>query len=155
MKNAHYAVLDAIKKHFREKDQIINSVRFGSILELDQEKVSQFPLAIFDVNTVTTERGALEFNIVVGVADIVDKAKENESVDEFYGATNLHDVYNDMLVSAVLLQDSLKRGDLYDQGFHLVQDRYTYEAFKNRFESEVAGWIVQFKVTIANGLTIC
>ena len=154
----YYRLLDAIKD-FLQNNPSINTVHEGDIFKVDLEKDGIYPLANIDVTNVDFNEHYNTFTLVIVVADILDYTKENEKDQNnfFHGAYNLQDIYNTQLSVINLLQSSLKRGGLNENGFELPEDESVSAVpFEQRFENLLVGWVLTLTVDIANDdISIC
>lgn len=154
----YYRLLDAIKD-FLQNNPSINTVHEGDIFKVDLEKDGIYPLANIDVTNVDFNEHYNRFTLAIVVADILDDTKENEKDQNnvFHGADNLQDIYNTQLSVINLLQSSLKRGELNENGFELPEDESVSAVpFEQRFENLLVGWVLTLTVDIANDdISIC
>lgn len=154
----YYRLLDAIKD-FLQNNPSINTVHEGDIFKVDLEKDGIYPLANIDVTNVDFDEHYNRFTLAIVVADILDDTKENEKDQNnvFHGADNLQDIYNTQLSVINLLQSSLKRGGLNENGFELPEDESVSAVpFEQRFENLLVGWVLTLTVDIANDdISIC
>ena len=147
-----YLVTNAIK------DELINNasiktVTFGDITEIDLEKATMFPLAHVIIESVTHSDKTMQFSYTVLTMEQIDSSKEYVN-DLFLGNTNTHDILNTQLSVSNKLITRLRKGQLYEDGYHLVGDS-TCEPFFDRFENVLAGWATSFTVEIFNDLDYC
>jgi len=146
-----YNILDSIKDHFRN-DGITKTVSYGDLPELDNDKTTIFPLAHMDLVNAVYDDKIITFNLNILVLDAIDVNKNAETVDEFFGNDNLHDVYNTQFVVITKLINSLRRGALHDAKIMLGEEP-TVEPFEDRFEGMMAGWIGQIEIQIHNDIS--
>lgn len=146
-----YNILDSIKDHFRN-DGITKTVSYGDLPELDNDKTTIFPLAHMDLVNAVYDNNTITFNLNVLVLDAIEVNKASETVDEFFGNDNLHDVYNAQFVVITKLINSLRRGALYDAKIRLGEEP-TVEPFEDRFEGMLAGWIGQIEIQVHNDIS--
>lgn len=155
---AYYDILDALKNEI-ESYPSVNTVHEGWLFKVDLSKETVFPLCNIDVSSVDFDKQVTRFNIQIIFADIVDETKENEKdvLNTFHGSDNLQDIYNTQLGSVNLLQTSLRRGNLMDIDYVLVDDEtVTAQPFEQRFQNLLAGWTVEATIEVANDdITIC
>lgn len=153
----YYDITIKIKDYF-DQHKVINTTRLGDISKVDLNKQSIFPLAHLIVNNALYQENIIRFNISILLADLVDFSHENV-VDDFneayFGKTNLHDVYNTLLVVGIEFLSHLKRGDLYNEYYQLDTDSVVLEPFEDRFENLLAGWAITFDITMPNNIGIC
>jgi len=147
-----YLLTDLIKEQLLN-DEDVNTVTFGDITQVDLYKQNIFPLSHLIVNSVTSGENVLSFNVSILSMDIVDVSKE-ETTDIFVGNNNEQDVFNTQLSVLNKLIQKLRIGSLYRDLYQVVGD-VTLEPFKDRFESELAGWTATFDVMIANDINVC
>jgi hypothetical protein len=147
-----YKITEKLREHL-EADEFINVVTHGDIFRVDLAKQTIFALAHIMVNTATIGERAIQFNVSIIFADLVDISKE-ETTDIFNGNDNEIDVLNQMLVVAMRLTNAIKRGSLFDETFELVGEP-TAEPFIERFENNLAGWTLSFDLLTPNEISIC
>ena len=152
MKSVYY-VLDEIRDHLRANG-ITNTVSFGDLAEVDTNKTTIFPLVHMDVESATPKGGVIEFRLLILGIGIVDQDYAEETKDEFFGGSNLHDVYNEQLYVLNNLVASLERGDLWDDKIKIVGEP-EFTPFENRFDNQLAGWGGTITIQLANNITIC
>ena len=159
---AFYRITNAINDHFKNSD-IINTITYGDITEVDLNKQTIFPLAHVMVNNASLDNSTIVFNVSVIVMDIVHVNKNSfedlENVtygdyDTFKGNDNEQDVLNIMLYVVNRLNQFMSRGNLRRDGFEL-QTQGTCEPFTDRFENKLAGWVYTFNVYVRNDINIC
>lgn len=152
--NNYYQITEALRNSLLN-DGIINNVSQGDIFNIDINKPTIFPLAHIVVNTATqSESGNTNiFNVSVLLMDVCDISKA-EPYDLFYDNDNEADILNTQFEVGNRLVTSLRRGDLYDDGFRL-NGNANFEAFSDRFENKIVGWTLTFAIETANDMTIC
>lgn len=150
-----YDIVKEIKSFLRDSP-IVNTVTFGDITQVDLNKTTIFPLTHFFLGNSTITSSTIQITVSMMFLDIVDYSKEFNSNDfgDREDNSNLLDVYNTQLQVANELVSSLKRGDLYAQGFQIVGDPIC-EPFKDKFENELAGWGVDITIEVYNSSPIC
>tara|TARA_R100000278_G_scaffold54029_1_gene45100 strand:- start:378 stop:2249 length:1872 start_codon:yes stop_codon:yes gene_type:complete len=150
----YYNLLDTIKTQLLEDPQC-NSVTEGSIWEIDLAKQTIMPYAHIQVNSASITERTNIFNVTVFCMDIVDKSKE-ETTDKFKGNDNEQDVLNTQFAVATRLLELMRRGDLRNDNFALLEGSSpSLESFTERFENFYAGWAATFDVEVPNEMTIC
>jgi hypothetical protein len=85
--------------------------------------------------------------------DNVDVSTE-QITDDFVGNDNVQWVTNTTLLILNRLYQQLKRGDLYDDGFQVL-DTANVEPFQERFENLIAGNTMTLDVVFQNDMSIC
>ena len=150
----YYNLLDTIKTQLLEDPQC-NFVSEGSIWEIDLSKQTIMPYSHIQVNNASITDNTNIFNVTVFCMDIVDKSKE-ATTDKFKGNDNEQDVLNTQFAVATRLLELMRRGDLRNDNFSLLEGSSpTLEAFTERFENFYAGWAATFDVEVPNEMTIC
>lgn len=147
-----YQVTDKIKEQLLA-DVNVNTVTFGDIARIDNAKMTAFPLSHLNVNSVTNEDAVLRFNLSLFSMDVVNVSKE-EVINVFYGNNNEQDILNTQLQVQNKLVQVLRGGDLM-RDLYQIDTNPTHEPFYDRFENEVAGWVLTFDVLIPNEINIC
>jgi len=140
-------------KDILQADENTNTVTFGDITEVDLNKQTIFPLSHIMINNVTDNGQTLSYNISVMSMDIVDTSKD-ETTDIFVGNDNRQDVLNTQLSVLNRLHQKLRKGTPHKDGYHL-EGTASLEAFYDRFENELAGWVSTFTVVTMNNIDIC
>lgn len=149
-----YKILDNIKDHLRAND-ITKTVTFGDALNIDLDKTTVFPLTHFDISSAQYEEGVIVFTISILTLDSVNVSKAVDAQDDFFGSSDLQDVYNTQFVVMTKFINSLKRGDLHsDDKLHLYEEPEIFP-FENRFEGMLAGWIGEVKIMVQNDVSGC
>ena len=146
-----YNILDSIRDHFRN-DGITKTVSYGDLPDIDNDKTTIFPLAHMDIVNAVYDSSVVTFSINILVLDLIDTNKSAESIDEFFGNDNLHDVYNTQFVVLTKLINSLRRGALNGMNIKLGEEP-TAEPFEDRFENMLAGWLAQIEIVVPNDIT--
>lgn len=151
--NQVYKLLDAIRDKIRSNPHAY-TVSTGDIWEIDLNKTTSFPLAHITVNSVQFVNNTIQFTLRMMALDIVDFNKEIESMDMFYGNSNIHDVFNTQLMVVNDVVTSLRRGELYSDRLQLLNEP-TAEKVQDRFENLLAGWSVEIEISMPNEISIC
>lgn len=152
--NNYYKIAEVLRDSLLN-DNIINNVSQGDIFQVDINKPTIFPLGHIVINSATqSESGNTNiFNVSVLLMDVCDISKA-EPYDLFFDNDNEADILNSQFEVGNRLVSSLRRGDLYNDGYRL-NGYVTYEAFSDRFENKIVGWTLTFNVETANDMTIC
>jgi hypothetical protein len=140
-------------KDILQADENTNTVTFGDITEVDLNKQTIFPLSHIMINNVTDNGQTLSYNISVMAMDLVDTSKD-PTTDIFVGNDNRQDVLNTQLSVLNRLHQKLRKGTPHQDGYHL-EGAASLEAFYDRFENELAGWVSTFTVVTMNNIDIC
>ena len=140
-------------KDILQADENTNTVTFGDITEVDLNKQTIFPLSHIIINNVTDNGQTLSYNISVMAMDIVDTSKD-ATTDIFVGNDNRQDVLNTQLSVLNRMHQKLRKGTPHQDGYHL-EGAASLEAFFDRFENELAGWVSTFDVVTINNIDIC
>jgi hypothetical protein len=140
-------------KDILQADENTNTVTFGDITEVDLNKQTIFPLSHIIINSVTDNGQTLSYNISVMAMDIVDTSKD-ATTDIFVGNDNRQDVLNTQLSVLNRMHQKLRKGTPHQDGYHL-EGSASLEAFFDRFENELAGWVSTFDVVTMNNIDIC
>jgi len=134
-------------------DVNVNTVTRGDITQVNLNKADIFPLCHMMLNGVTEDGQTMTFNLSILAMDIVDVSKE-ETTDIFRGNNNEMDVLNTQLAVLNKFIQKLRKGDTYRDGYQ-VEGSVNLEAFKDRFENELAGWSATFSLVVMNNIDIC
>lgn len=141
--NIFYKIKEAITSEIESYDTI-NKVTYGDISEVDLDKTTDYALAHYIVNTVSTRKNVYVLDVSVIFMDIVD--------DNF---NNTDDVQNTMILASSRLRESFERGSLYDLGIQLDGESVENELFVDRFKDKVAGVTSTYSIKVANNMGIC
>tara|TARA_R100001463_G_scaffold6764_5_gene21951 strand:+ start:5676 stop:6134 length:459 start_codon:yes stop_codon:yes gene_type:complete len=134
-------------------EPFVNTVTFGSLDDVDLNKLTIFPLAHIIVNNTTISSNTLICNVSILAMDVVDISKDAIS-DKFVGNDNEQDVLNTQLALVTRVVNLLQRGSLYSE-LYQVEGSVSCEPFVDRFENKLAGWAATMDVIIQNDMTIC
>lgn len=160
--NNFHIVLRALYDHLKA-NVLINSVTAGDITMIDWSKTTDYALAHITLNSASLGEMVDTFDCSVILMDLVDHTKfdagyfasdQNEGTDVLKGIDNYQYAINEMLSVSKYLVEHLRRGDLYNDLFQLDGEP-SVEFFKDRFEDEVAGVVVNFNVIVPSNSTIC
>ena len=145
-----YKLVDDIT-NILDSSEFVNTVSYGDIFETDLEKQSIYPVSHFIVGNGSFINVAWNFEISVICMDLVDQT--NEDYHLIKGKSNEHDIFNTQLQVVNKLCSELRRGDSADS-YELIGEP-TVEPFKERFQDDVAGWVVTFNVQVRNDYSVC
>ena len=149
---AFYNITQKIEDSLKE-DAFVNTVTYGDIFKIDLTKQGIFPLSHFFVSGIQPAGPILTISISLLCMDILDYSKA-DTVDEFIGNDNEHDIQNTQLAVILRLIERLSRGDLYSDLYHL-ETVGLIEPFTDSYDNNLAGMAVTFDVQIENTMTIC
>jgi len=141
--NVFYKIKEAITSEIKGYDTI-NKVTYGDISDVDLDKTTDYALAHYIVNTVSTRKNVYVLDVSVIFMDIVD--------DNF---NNTDDVQNTMILASSRLRESFERGSLYDLGIQLDGENVENELFVDRFKDKVAGVTSTYSIKVANNMSVC
>jgi hypothetical protein len=131
----------------------VNTVTYGNIFDIDLNKQTIFPLTHVQINNATHNESVITYSITIMNMDIVDISKDN-TTDIYYGNDNLHNVYNTQLSVINKFVQQVNRGFIGRDGFQL-NGQPTSEAFMDRFENLLAGWVTTLQIDVANNISVC
>ena len=134
-------------------DVNVNTVTTGDISRIALAKQTMFPLSHLIVNNATNEDSVLRFSLSIFAMDIVDVSKE-EVVDVFVGNINEQDILNTQLAVLNRLVQILRGGSLH-LDLYQVDSPPVFEPFYDRFEDELAGWVLTVDIIVPNDMSIC
>jgi len=134
-------------------EPFVNTTTFGSLDDVDLNKLTIFPLAHIIINNTTIDTNTLTCNVSILAMDVVDISKDEVS-DKFIGNDNEQDILNTQLALLTRVVALLQRGSLYED-LYQVEGTVNCEPFIDRFENKLAGWAATFDVLIQNDITIC
>lgn len=138
-----YTLINKIKEAIHQ-EPFVNTVTEGDIFDVDISKRTIFPLSHIIINNVTHQGNVLQYNISVMMMDILNQKSNSDKVD----------IWNTQGKVAVRILDRLNRGDLRSDFWELTGSP-NIEPFTERFENDLAGWVVTFDVVVKNDMTIC
>lgn len=147
-----YSLTTRIKDLLNE-DPMVNEVTYGDLFKVALNKQTMYPLSHLMVNNTTIEDHTYVFNMSLICMDLLDQVKE-DTTDIFNGNDNQMDIFNTQLAVVTRVVQMLKRVGLRDEGYELV-GQPTVESFTDRFEDDVAGWVVTFDVRVIQDMEIC
>ena len=139
-------IIEKFKAYF-EQNKLIARVENEDLNSFDLDKSGAYPLALFYVDSVGLNSPTNTFTIQLLILDILDVNNESDQDNEDY-------IWNQSLAIINNLQQSLRRGDLFEDRLQLTEV-VTPERFSDRFNGGLAGWGVQFNLIAPNEMTIC
>jgi hypothetical protein len=145
----YYNLLDKLKETL-EADKSINTVSYGDIYEIANNKSTMWPIANFSVESTEMTDRTYIFRMSLTIADLIDQTNESAD-DKFRGKDNIMDIHNTSLASlsnALLL---FKRKDAIAEGYVLVGNP-NLEPFTHSFNDDTAGWHATFTVEVMQKL---
>ena len=134
-------------------EPFVTTVTYGSLDDVDLNKLTIFPLAHVIVNNTTIGTNTLTCNVSILAMDIVDISKDAVT-DKFVGNDNEQDILNTQLALLTRVVNLLQRGSLFED-LYQVEGTINCEPFVDRFENKLAGWSATMDVVIQNDMTIC
>lgn len=149
--NTLYKITEKLKSEL-DSNQLINTVSYGDITDVDLNKQTMFPLAHVQLGNATIGDSTVDISVNVMFMDIVDESKSTGNL--FEGNDNEHDVLNSMLAAATKTFQEFKRGASYSDGFQ-TEDIGSVEFFTDRFENKIAGVSLDFNITLLNSAGLC
>jgi len=149
---AYYDVMETLKDLLLA-DVNVNTVTRGDITQVNLNKADMFPLSHIMLNNVSENGQTMTFSLSILAMDIVDFSKE-ETTDIFRGNNNEMDVLNTQLAVLNKFIQKLRKGTTHREGYQ-VDGSVTLDAFKDRFENELAGWSATFSLIVMNNIDIC
>lgn len=149
---AYYDVMDTLKDLLLA-DVNVNTVTRGDITQVNLNKQDIFPLSHIMLNNVSENGQTMTFNFSILAMDLVDNNKE-ETQDIFRGNNNEMDVLNTQLAVLNKFIQELRKGTTHRDGYQL-EGTSNLQAFKDRFENELAGWSATFSLVVMNNIDIC
>lgn len=134
----------------------ISVVTEGDIFEVDLNKQGIFPLLHIITDSAEIGQKTTTMNFTLLCMDLVDVSNNDPraQLDSFFKTSNEQDVLNSTLNFLNNIITEFKRGDAYDDLFHLVGDA-NCTPFRQRFENLLAGWSCDFSVLVPNPSPIC
>ena len=149
-----YEITDTVRNSI-SSNGITNKVTFGDLLQVHLDKTTMFPLAHITIGTSTFSDSTVTIPLNILFIDIVDVNKEPTDDDIFYGNDNLQDVLNTQFQAANLIQSELRRGDLFDSLYQVLDD-VSADPFLDNFENQLAGWSVDLNIVLPNNdISVC
>jgi hypothetical protein len=155
MKYGYYQLCDALQEA-ADNASYINSVTWGNIFDVDMRKMTLFPLCHILTGTATIQERTVTYTIDILVMDAVDYSKQDPNVEpySYEGVAQKQDIYHRSLFSLQEMIASMRRGDLYTDGFRLVNDPIC-EPFDEDFENTLCGWKATLEIETPNPTIIC
>jgi hypothetical protein len=140
-----------------ENHPSIDAVSQGSIEDLDNNSFQFYPLGHISILTSNFTDSTTEFGIQLIIADKI-KNKNNESDGRtnamkvpFYEVDDTVDIHANTLA---ILNDLLSYTQYSVQSFEII-GQITNEAFADRFNNGLAGWVSTFTLTTHNDRPRC
>jgi hypothetical protein len=149
---AYYDVMETLKDLLLA-DLNVNTVTKGDITQVNLNKQDIFPLCHIMINNISEDGQTMTFNFSILAMDLVDVSKE-PTTDIFRGNDNEMDVHNTQLAVLNKFIQQLRRGSTHREGYQ-VDGSTTFEAFKDNFGNQLAGWSVTFSLIVMNNIDIC
>lgn len=146
-----YLVTEFIEASLLEDDNV-NSVTYGDISRINLNKQDIYPISHINVLNAIPQENQIVFTISVISMDLVDMSKSATS-DIFTRNDNEQDVLNTQCAVLTKLVSKIRRDRRLDD-FELIGDP-TLEPFTDRFDNEVAGWVLTFDIAIRNDIYLC
>lgn len=151
----YYEITKDIHDHLKS-DNDVNTVKIGSLNEIDLDKQTIFPLSHILVGSAQFINGSVRFGITVSVMDMVDESKNNitdiAEAERWKGIDNRQDVLNSMLAVIERLTKKLRHETLID-GAELIS--HNAEPFEDRFKNLLTGWSCTYVIDIPNTVQNC
>lgn len=143
-------VVDKIKETLLQ-DEFVNRVTYGDIYQIDLNKDGVYPVSHFIIDTVQTTNNTKVFTISLFCMDILDITKEEvsqELIDD-----NEKFIWNTQLEVINRFYKLASDGELFEEQYQITE--LTCDAFTDRFDNKLAGWLATFDLTTPNTMTIC
>ena len=135
-------------------DPLVNQVTKGSLDKITNAKQDMYPICHIIFNDARFNGATQVFNISLVMMSIVDVSKDNVT-DIYVGNDNEDDVLNTTLSILNRIFERVRRGDISDLGYEVLDDTASCEPFVDRFTDAVAGWTMTFDILAPNEMTIC
>lgn len=148
-----YDILDKIKDRLRSNPNVF-TVTYGDIFQVDLDKTTIFPLAHLNISNAQIGNNTITFSLQILCLDVVDYNKNDNTDDEFFKNTNLHDILNTQLQVINDVVSQLSRGTLFSDNVQLIGN-VEATPFMDRFENELAGWGANLQIQVANNISVC
>ena len=149
---AYYNILDKIEAVLEANDYV-NEVRRGTVEEVDFGKTSLYSLGHFNITNVTYNGSTYLFTVSLLVMDIVSQLP-TEEVDNIYNKTNEEYVLNETLNVVTEVVRYFVKGEGNRDGYK-SSGTINLEAFRDRFNDDVAGWVTTFEIEVPNTSEYC
>lgn len=140
----YYLVLDSLMAEL-DSSPFVSIVTEGLGDEIDLSKQTIFPLAHVNILSATPTDNIVDFSVDVYSMDIVDFSDN--------GKDNKVEVLNTQYNVILRLYESLRRGNLWDQGVQVSS--INIEFFEQAYDNYLAGARGSFTVTVPNHMSIC
>ena len=150
--NTYFDVIEDIKT-LAQAEPFINTVSSGDISEVNLDKTTIFPLCHISIDNVELSPRLSNLRVSMILMDIVDISKESNT-DAIRGNNNEMDVLNTQLAVASRIQSLLERTSTHKDSYQL-EGTFSCAPFSERFEANLAGWNVEFNVSVQNPMTSC
>lgn len=146
-----YLVTEFIESSLLEDDNV-NTVTYGDIARINLNKQDIYPISHINVLNAVPQENQIVFSISVISMDLVDTSK-SATTDVFTRNDNEQDVLNTQCAVLAKLVSKIRRDRRLDD-FELIGEP-NLEPFTDRFDNEVAGWVLTFDIAIRNDIYLC
>jgi hypothetical protein len=150
--NTYFKAIDDIQASLIA-EPFINTVTQGDIHNVDLSKMTIFPLAHINIETIDVQTRFIGLSVSILFADIVDFSKTDPSSD-IRGNNNEMDVLNNMTNVAARLHALISKTPDYKDTYELASS-FSCTPFIERFENNLGGISCDFTVNVFNTMTKC
>ena len=150
--NTYFKAIDDIQASLIA-EPLINTVTQGDIYSVDLDKITIFPLAHINIQSIDIQPKFISLSVSILFADIVDFNKAAPSSD-IRGNNNELDVLNTMLNVAARLQALIGKTAGYKDTYELASS-FSCTPFLERFENNLGGMACDFTINVYNTMTKC
>ncbi len=140
----YYLVLDKLTEELKSSP-FVSIVTEGLGDEIDLSKQTIFPLSHINILTATPIDNIVEFSVDIYSMDVVDFSDN--------GKDNKIEVLNTQYNVLLRLYESLRRGDLWDDGLDITS--VSIEFFEQAYDNYLAGVRGSFTIQIPNHMSRC
>jgi hypothetical protein len=149
---AIYRVVEALTTELNS-NPFCNTVSLGTLMEVDLQKVTMFPLAHIELDNVVHNEMTLTFNLTILNLDIVDVSKDT-SQNLIYGNDNIVYIWTNQLYVINRLLSRIKQSTIYNDGWEL-EGTPTSDFINKEMENMLAGFSTTLAITVPNDINKC
>lgn len=143
-----YTVQNTLKTFLLDNTSV-NTVTFGDLDDIDNDRVASYPLGHIDHEGTRVLDYIKEFDFTIYICEPL---QESKTPDAFGALDNINFVYNTLDTVVEQLNYHLRLGSISDDLIRLVGS-VSVELFKNRFEGQLTGYAVTFTVEVPKAYT--
>jgi hypothetical protein len=149
---AIYRIVEALTTELNS-NPFCNTVSLGTLMEVDLQKVTMFPLAHIELDNVVHNEMTLTFNLTILNLDIVDVSKDT-SQNLIYGNDNIIYIWTNQLYVINRLLSRIRQSTIYNDGWEL-EGTPTSDFINKEMENMLAGFSTSLSISVPNDIDKC